>query len=77
MSDYDVEFRFDSYSDYMVVSYPVGDYETGSEIFSFYNEKPENVIKETGILHSPRGLVQCGIQLRDKTGHGVAWLIND
>lgn len=70
---FDVEFRPHDTGTWMVVSYDIGDFETGSEFFSYFDNKPENVIRETRKVETSHGLMQCAIQLRSGSGYGVAY----
>jgi hypothetical protein len=62
------------------VSYDLGDTcETGSEFFTYYAAKPENVIRETRVLTTKAGRrIQFGTMLNERgLGLGVAWPLDE
>lgn len=60
------------------LSYPVGQNETGSEFYTYTATKPENVIKEKYQVTTKAGRkIQLGIQVRNGSGFGVAWPVEE
>jgi len=58
----------------MEITYPIGGGEYGSEHKTYHTSRPANVIKETRLVTTKAGRkIQCGIQVRDGRGYGVAW----
>ncbi len=75
MAGYELTFRQTSATTAdMEISYSIGGGEHGSEHKVYHARRPADVIKLTRLLTTPAGRkIQCGIQLVDGRGLGVAW----